>query len=141
MVKIYSSHLTLYCPGPLKNCHISIITDRIVTLRYSPLKYRTTPPPYGRIIPQLGFNEGEMYKKKKVAALKHRRHQKKLKEKSKAQAPEQAPEKKLKEKSKAQAPEQAPEKKLKKKSKARAPEKKLKEKSKAQASEQAPAEE
>jgi hypothetical protein len=32
-----------------------------------------------------------MYKKKKVAALKHRRHQKKLKEKRKAQAPEQAP--------------------------------------------------
>jgi hypothetical protein len=28
-----------------------------------------------------------MYKKKKVAALKHRQHQKKLKEKRKAQAP------------------------------------------------------
>ena len=53
-----------------------------------------------------------MYKKKKVAALKHRLHRKKLKEKRKAQTPEQAPEKEFKEKGKAQAPEQAPDGKL-----------------------------
>jgi len=41
---------------------------------------------YGRIIPQFGFKSGDMYKKKKVAALKHRQREKKLKEKRKAQA-------------------------------------------------------
>jgi hypothetical protein len=39
-----------------------------------------------RITPQLGFGIEDMYKKKKVAALKHRQRQKKLKEKRKAQA-------------------------------------------------------
>ena len=42
---------------------------------------------YGRIIPQLGFGIKDMYKKKKVAALKHRQRRKKLEEKRKAQAP------------------------------------------------------
>jgi len=60
---------------------------------------------YDKIISIIRFSEGEMNKKKKVAALKHRRRLKKLEEKRKAQAPEKAPEKKLKEKSKAQAPE------------------------------------
>jgi hypothetical protein len=42
---------------------------------------------YDTIIQQFRFSTGDMYKKKKVAALKHRRRQKKLKEKRKTQAP------------------------------------------------------
>jgi hypothetical protein len=40
-----------------------------------------------RITPQLGFGIKDMYKKKKVAALKHRRREKKFKERRKAQPP------------------------------------------------------
>jgi hypothetical protein len=42
---------------------------------------------YDKIISIIRFSAGEMNKKKKVAALKHRQHQKKLKEKRKARAP------------------------------------------------------
>jgi hypothetical protein len=41
---------------------------------------------YARIILQPGYNTKDMYKKKKVAASKHRRRAKKLKERRKAQA-------------------------------------------------------
>ena len=44
------------------------------------------PLQYARIIHKFRRNAGKMYKKKKVAALKHRQRQKKLKEKMKAQA-------------------------------------------------------
>jgi hypothetical protein len=44
-----------------------------------------------RITPQLGLGTRDMYKKKKVAALKHRQRQKKFKEKRKAQAPPTPP--------------------------------------------------
>jgi hypothetical protein len=43
-------------------------------------------PQYARIILQPGYNTKDMYKKKKVAASKHRRRAKKLKERRKAQA-------------------------------------------------------
>jgi hypothetical protein len=43
-------------------------------------------PQYATIIAQPGFSTQDMYKKKKVAALKHRQRQKKLKERRKAQA-------------------------------------------------------
>jgi hypothetical protein len=44
-----------------------------------------TLPQYARIAPQHGFSAKDMYKKKKDAALKHRRREKKFKEKRKAQ--------------------------------------------------------
>ena len=49
---------------------------------------------YGRITAQLGFGIKDMYKKKKVAALKHRQREKKFKEKRKAQAPPTPPKEK-----------------------------------------------
>jgi len=41
---------------------------------------------YGKIISTIRFSAGEMNKKKKVAALKHRQRRKKLEEKRKARA-------------------------------------------------------
>jgi hypothetical protein len=43
---------------------------------------------------QIRFDAGNMYKKRKDAALKHRQRQKKLKEKRKAQAPPAPPKEK-----------------------------------------------
>ncbi len=42
---------------------------------------------YEKIISIIRFSAGEMNKKKKVAALKHRQRRKQLKEKRKARAP------------------------------------------------------
>ena len=46
---------------------------------------------YARMTAELGYSTKDMYKKKKVAALKHRQREKKFKEKRKTQAPPTPP--------------------------------------------------
>ena len=65
------------------------------SVRHFPLLASATPlSQCARITLQLGFGIKDMYKKKKDAALKHRRREKKFKEKRKAQAPPAPPKEK-----------------------------------------------